>query len=174
MSRCANHPKEANLLSYRDGELSPAGQAHVESHLKRCTLCQNALALLEMDVRTFEQFGKSSCVTRSSVEAGLFQLEDVLESGTIEGRSLCSGYWFELPEDLIASVCAELETYLGRHAAEGLLTRAKRTSHSTQELVNFVAPVIAGFLGTKGGSAVGKRVAYLCGVSKLPANPRVN
>lgn len=114
-------------------------------------------------------------VTRSSVEAGLFRLEGVLESRTIESnKSPGSEYWFELPSDLLVSVRSELETYIGRRAATDLLERAKRTSHSTQQLVNFVEPVMAGLLGTEGGSAVGKRVAFLCGVSSLPTAHPVN
>lgn len=175
LSRLENHPKEVNLLSYRDGELSPREQMRVEKHLKRCILCRNTLASLEMDIRTFAQFAKSSKVTRSSVEVGLFQLEDVLVSRTIEStESVSPEYWFELPADVLVSVCAELETYLGRHAARELLARAQRTSHTTQQLVNFVEPVMSGFLGTKGGSAVGKRVAFLCGLSSLSTSTPVN
>jgi len=175
LSRFDNHPKEVTLLSFRDGELEPSEQTHIEKHLNRCTLCRNTLASLEMDIQTFEQFAKSSKVTGSSVEVGLFQLEDFLESRPVaSNKPLSSNYWFELPADLLVSVRAELETYLGRHAAAELLERARNTSHSTQQLVNFVQPIMAGLLGSEGGSAVGKRVALLCGVSSLPATSPVN
>lgn len=175
LSKFDIHPKEVSLLAFRDGELVPPEEMRIEKHLKHCILCRNALASLEMDIQTFEQLAKSSRMTESSVEIGLFQLEDFLESRAVESsKSLSSEYWFEIPADLLLSLRAELETYLGRHAATELLERAKRTSHSTQQLVSFVEPVMAGFLGTEGGSAVGKRVAFLCRGSRLPTTSPVN
>ncbi len=174
-SKLKFHPEEANLLAYRDGELPPRQLSRVGNHLKRCASCQSTLASFEMDIRAFEEMTTGLDAGGSRVEIGMFQLQDAIHNRLAGGNNSQSrDYWFELPDDLLGDVHAELKIYLGSQAAKKFLGRVKTESHTPLELVGVIEPLMMGLLGTDGGSAVAKRVAFLCGSSGVSSRPYLN
>lgn len=166
------HPGEGLLMAYRDGEVPPREHARVELHVQRCSTCQAALASLELGIGAFEAVVKNTEAVDSRVEIGFLQLQDALENFSAQRRGAKrSAYWFEVPEHILATVRSELEIYIGSHAATRLLAKTRNTTHSSQELIRTIQPLMSGLLGTGCGAAVARRVAILCSASNLSEQP---
>ncbi len=158
-------------MEYREGEISPRERERIERHLRDCASCQATLASLELGIATFEAVARRADVSDSRVEIGILQLQDALENQPAQRRDAKSvDDWFELPGDALVRVRSELEIYLGPRAAMQLLTRAKTTSYTGQELVSTIQPLMSGLLGTESGAAVARRVAFLFSSAK-PSGP---
>jgi hypothetical protein len=169
------HPSEGLLVAYRDGEVLPREHTRVEHHVRQCSACQATLSSLQLGIGTFEAMVRNTDAVDSRVEIGFLQLQDALENFSVQRRGAKrSAYWFEIPEHILATVRSELEIYLGPHAATRLLAKTRNTTHSSQELIRTIQPLMSGLLGTGCGAAVARRVAILCSTSNLSEQPSLS
>lgn len=167
------HPTSADLVAYRDGELSPGNYSRVKQHLQLCERCQKEALAIEEDLLIFGQLAKAAEFD-SQEEAGLQRLQEAMDALVVTGGSqTVSGTVSEVSPAAVASVSNELAIYLGAHAAEKLLARLKSTKFSVEDLVTSIGPLMVGLLGNRGGSAVTGKIVLLCGSSTRPASEPV-
>jgi hypothetical protein len=162
-------------MAYRDGEIASREHARVEQHVQRCSACKTALSSLDLGIGTFEAVVRNTEALNTRVEIGFLQLQDALENFSAQRRGAKrAAYWFEVPEHILATVRSELEIYLGPRAAMRLLAKTRSTTHSSQELISTIEPLMSGLLGTGCGAAVARRVAILCSTSNLSQQPSLS
>jgi Putative zinc-finger len=170
LKRLRMHPTNADLVAYRDGELSPGNHSRVKQHLQLCERCQNEALAIEEDLLIFGQLAHAAEID-SQEETGLRRLQEAMDARVVTGGSQpASGTVAEVSPAAVASVSKELAIYLGAHAAEKLLARLRTTTFSVEDLVASIGPLMVGLLGNRGGSAVTGKIALLCGSSTKPAS----
>ncbi|MGD0221105.1 MAG: hypothetical protein ABSF71_02110 [Terriglobia bacterium] len=172
------HSRYEDLLAYRDGELGRVEHWCVETHLRRCPLCQREAKLIEEDLRTFvrmdHQFYASDFL---NVPAGLGKLHQAIENW--ESQGLLDDEVPELDRTMGEAGLRQLETefdlYLGTQATAAFLLKVESGQRKSPGLLKEAEAVFRDFLGPSAASAITQRILYAqmsmnkAGQGSLPA-----
>ena len=155
------HFKDEDLLAYRDREFGPFGCWCVETHLRRCAVCQWEAELIEEDLRTFEKMDHLSYASDPfSLPRGLGKLRKAIEDW--EALDLLDDEVREpdraIGEVALRQLTTEFDLYLGNHATAAFLLRVGNSEMKQAGLLVEAESVLRDFLGPSAASAVTRRV----------------
>lgn len=158
------HSRYEDLLAYRDGELGGFEYWCVETHLRRCPLCQREAALIEVDLRTFASIDRQfRAIEFLDVPAGLGKLHKAIENW--ESQGLLNDEVPQLDRTIGEAGLRQLETefdlYLGTQATAALLLKIRSERMRGPGLLTEAEAVLRDFLGPRAATAVTQRVLYV-------------
>ncbi|MCI0628943.1 MAG: hypothetical protein L0387_46070 [Acidobacteria bacterium] len=144
------HPWAGALVAFRDGELGPLATKWVERHVRVCSSCQQEIRRLGEDLSRFKLLAQSG-PDPEMLGQGLADLREAMR-GIVTGASHQPR---AADDDFVAKQCfvAELEAYLGKHAAGVLLGRLGDDDR-LNAMLSVSLPALTALLGRKTADAI--------------------